>query len=578
LFEEACRIAVEYGRFHMAWLGFVDAEALKIKPAAWAGDTEGFFDVARMLLNKAGKDRRGLIWDAYCEKRPVTSNDVQNDPRVLLAEYYKKRGIHSVGIFPLMLDNEVSGMLGFYSKEPDIFDEEEIKLLTELANDISFGLQYITKDEKLNYLAYYDSLTGLPNRTLFLDRLTQALHAAKQTQTKVAVLVGDVQHFRQINETFGRQAGDMLLRELAERIRSLAPDPDNVARIGADVFAAIISDVKTPTDVARLFEDVFTKIYNMKFILTGKELSIKMVAGAAIFPNDGEDADVLCRNAEAAQKKAKLTGDRYLFYQPEMTARIAETLLLENKLRKAIELDQFVLHYQPKVHVETHKVTGLEALIRWNDPESGLVPPMKFIPILEESGMILEVGFWVIRRAFADARRWRAEGIQPPRIAVNVSQVQMQQKDFVADVRRAIAEYGSEPLMLDLEITETMLMRDIDENIEKLSTVRKMGIVIAIDDFGTGYSSLGYLARLPVNALKIDRSFIARMTSSPESMTIVSTIISLAHSMNLKVIAEGVETDEQSKFLRLLKCDELQGYLFSKPLPPDKVVDLLRVG
>jgi len=433
--------------------------------------------------------------------------------------------------------------------------------------------------ERLTYLAFYDALTGLPNRALFHERLTQLLHAAKHSRTQVVVTAGDINRFRLINDTFGRQAGDALLREFAQRLKTTWPEPDHVARISADTFAGALADVRDPSGIAYSIDKTVAAIIEAPFAVEGKELGIATTAGVAVFPADGEDADTLFRNAEAALEKAKESGERYLFYRPEMNSRVAETLLLENKLRQAIKGDQFVLHYQPKVDGTHRRVSGLEALIRWQDPETGLVPPVKFIPILEETGMILEVGQWAIRKALQDSRRWRTRDGTPPRIAVNVSPIQLRQGNFVEAVRLSVEEAGIEGCQLDLEITEGLIMRDIEENIQKLSAIREMGLQIAVDDFGTGYSSLAYLAKLPVNALKIDRSFIVTMTSNPQSMTIVSTIISLAHSLDLKVIAEGVDAEEQAKYLRLLSCDEMQGYLFSRPVPPDEVDDLLkRIG
>jgi EAL domain-containing protein (putative c-di-GMP-specific phosphodiesterase class I) len=258
-----------------------------------------------------------------------------------------------------------------------------------------------------------------------------------------------------------------------------------------------------------------------------------------------------------------------------MNARFAEKLALENKLRIALEKQQFVLHYQPKINLASGQMSGVEALIRWQDPDTGLVPPMKFIPLLEETGMILDAGYWAISQALADCRRWSAKGLNQ-RIAVNVSPIQLRRKDFVDTVKRAVGEQASDAQSLDLEITESLIMENIEDNIPKLKALREIGINVAIDDFGTGYSSLGYLAKLPVHALKIDRSFIIKMVQDSDSMTIVSTIISLAHSLHLIVIAEGVETEEQKKFLALLKCDEMQGYLFSRPVPFDKIETIMK--
>src|SRR6266850_2801901 len=573
LFRDACRIAVGAGQFRMAWVGVVDREAMQVKPVAWEGEVRGFFDNAPLAVTGTGG--QSLVGQAVREKKPVISNDIQNDPQRLMKKECLERGISSLAVLPLVVGGETAGVLALYAGESRFFDSAEMKLLMELAGNIAFALEHIGQEERLTYLAYYDALTGLPNRALFHERLTQVLHAAKHGRTQVVVAAGDINRFRLINDTFGRQAGDALLREFAQRLKTIWPEPDHVARISGDVFAGALADVRDPGNIAYSIDKTVAAILEAPFTVEGKELRIATTVGVAVYPADGEDADTLFRNAEAALEKAKESDERYLFYRPEMNSRVAETLLLENKLRQAIKLDQFVLHYQPKVDGKSGLVSGLEALIRWQDPETGLVPPLKFIPILEETGMILEVGQWAIRKALDDSRRWRMKDGSPPRIAVNVSPIQLQQRNFVEAVRGSVEEAGADGCQLDLEITESIIMRDIEENIQKLSAIREMGLQIAIDDFGTGYSSLAYLAKLPVNALKIDRSFIVTMTSNPQSMTIVSTIISLAHSLGLKVIAEGVDAEEQSKVLRLLNCDEMQGYLFSRPVPPDKVEDLL---
>ncbi len=577
LFRDACRIAVGAGQFRMAWVGVVDREAMQVRPVAWDGEVRGFFDNAPLSVTETGG--QSLVGQAVRERKPVISSDIQNDPQRMMKKECLERGINSLAALPLIVGGEAVGVLALYAGEIGFFDSEEMKLLGELAGDIAFALEHIGQGERLSYLAYYDALTGLPNRALFHERLTQLLHAAKHGRTQVVVTAGDINRFRLINDTFGRQAGDALLREFAQRLKTTWPEPDHVARISADIFAGALADVRDPGNIAYSIDKTVAAIIEAPFTVEGKELRIATTAGVAVFPTDGEDADTLFRNAEAALEKAKESGERYLFYRPEMNSRVAETLLLENKLRQAIKLDQFVLHYQPKVDGSSRRISGLEALIRWQDPETGLVPPAKFIPILEETGMILEVGQWAIRKALEDSRRWRMKDGSPPRIAVNVSPIQLRQRGFVEAVRRSVEEAGGEGCQLDLEITEGLIMRNIEENMQKLSAIREMGLQIAIDDFGTGYSSLGYLAKLPVNALKIDRSFIITMTSNPQSMTIVSTIISLAHSLGLKVIAEGVDAEEQAKHLRLLSCDEMQGYLFSRPVPPEEVEDLLnRIG
>jgi EAL domain-containing protein (putative c-di-GMP-specific phosphodiesterase class I) len=337
----------------------------------------------------------------------------------------------------------------------------------------------------------------------------------------------------------------------------------------------VLGDVEKEQEVLYFVEKRIIDALHEPIAVDGQELRVSARAGIALFPADGADVDALFRNAEAALRKAKLSGDRYLFYTPELNARAAERLSLENKLRRALERGELALHYQPKIDLTTGRICGLEALMRWDDPDSGPVPPVKFIPVLEETGLILEAGRWALERAVADSGAWRAKGLPAPRISVNVSAIQLRQKDFVAMVGR-VARGAAD--VLDLEITESLIMQDIEANIEKLKAVRDMGIGVAIDDFGTGYSSLSYIAKLPIDTLKIDRAFILNLTRNPGDVGIVTTIISLAHSLKLKVVAEGVETQEQAKLLRLFKCDEMQGYLFSPAIPAEQVEILLGEG
>jgi diguanylate cyclase (GGDEF)-like protein len=386
----------------------------------------------------------------------------------------------------------------------------------------------------------------------------------------------DVEGFKKINDALGRRTGDELLRQIAERIRSASPDATRVARIGADHFAIVSAELENEDDMGRLTEQRLNAWFAPPFRFDGQDLRISARVGIAVFPDDGENAEALFANAEAALKQAKKTGERYLFFAPAMTSRIHESLSLENKLRQALEKEEFVLHYQPKVRVDGKRIVGLEALIRWRSAELGLVPPAQFIPLMEATGMILQAGSWALKRASLDHNLLKQLHAEPPRIAVNVSAVQLRQRDFVATVEQAVG--GSGAPGIDLEITESLAMEDVTATIGKLESVRRLGINIAIDDFGTGYSSLGYLAKLPIQSLKIDRSFIAATPDDRNATTLVATIISLAHSLQLTVVAEGVETDEQVKLLHLLGCDEMQGYVFSKPLAFEELGVLLKRG
>jgi diguanylate cyclase (GGDEF)-like protein/PAS domain S-box-containing protein len=581
LFDEACRIAVEHGKFPLAWISLLDPATLDVTPCAWAGFGSEEMKSTKTTARADVPLGQGLVGHAIRERKPVFTNDLATETRGLGGRRRSEAlrlGYRSLIVLPLFKEDAVVGVLGLHAIEPNFFDEEELKLLVALVSDISFALDYLAKGEKLHHLVNYDALTGLLNRALFQERLAHALHAAGRDGGRVAVLFFDPKRFRLVNETLGRQAGDALLRELARRIRLALPDPENLARIAGDCFAVLLQGINGGADIAHFIEQSLGGAVAESFVVEEKDLRISLTTGIAVFPADGDTPETLLRNVEAAWKKAKAAGERYAFYQSEMNAKVAETLSLENKMRRAIDREQFVLHYQPKVELASGKVIGVEALIRWNDPETGLiVPPMEFIRLLEDTGMILEAGRWAISRALEDYRKWHSEGVQPPRISVNVSPIQLRQKDFVDIVRdlvrKSVAGWSHG---LDLEITESVVMENIEDGIEKLRAVRGLGINIAIDDFGTGHSSLGYLARLPVNTLKIDRSFIITMDKAPDSMAIVSTIISLAHALKLNVVAEGVDSESQMRLLKSLQCDEIQGYLISKPLPAADLVRFLR--
>jgi diguanylate cyclase (GGDEF)-like protein len=429
--------------------------------------------------------------------------------------------------------------------------------------------------EKLHHLAYFDSITGLANRTLFVERLAQLTKVAAHARRQVAVAVIDVDRFRAINDSLGRKAGDELLAQLGARLAQRVADPSHVARVGADQFAVAHPEPRSETQVAHDAQDLLWQCLGEPFHLEEGEYRITAKAGIAFFPDDGSDADQVLRSAEAAVARAKASAEPLLFYTAQMTIRIAEQLVLENRLRRAIEDDEFELHYQPKVNMQDRRIVGVEALIRWRSPDLGLVLPARFIPLLEETGMMVQLGAWVLNRAVTDQRRWVAQGAPHTRIAVNVSVVQLLRPDFVAVVGNAVAADAGAP-GIDLEITEGLLVDDFENSIAKLAALRDLGLRIALDDFGTGYSSLAYLARMPVHQLKVDRSFVLAMLENSQSMTLVATIIDMAHSLGLEVVAEGVESEEQAGVLRLLGCDQMQGFLCGRPRPFDEMTALLR--
>ena len=569
LFREACRIAVEEGGFRLCWIGIVDRSAMQIVPVASAGDDDGYLELVRgrlSLLDDAPAGH-GVTAIAVRQKQAVVVNEVESDSRVRHKKAHADRGLCAFVSLPILIADEPVATLDLHAAEAGYFDEEEMRLLRELAGDIAFAIDHIDKQERLDYLAYYDALTGLANRSLFLERVSQYMRSAISEGHKLALFLIDLERFKNINDTLGQAAGDSLLKQVAEWLTHSVGDANLLARVGADHFAVVVPEVKQEGDVARLIEKTMEGFLEHPFRLNDAVFRVAAKVGIGLFPDDGADAETLFKNAEAALKKAKAAGDRYLFYTQKMTEMVAGKLTLENHLRQALDKEEFVLHYQPKVNLQSGRLTGAEALIRWNDPRTGLVPPGRFIPILEETGLIFEVGRWALRKAIEDYLRWRAAGLSAVRIAVNVSPLQLRNRGFISEIEKAIGIDEHAAAGLELEITEGMIMEDVKHSIASLQAIRAMGVTIAIDDFGTGFSSLSYLAKLPVDTLKIDRSFVIDMTTGPEGLALVSTIINLAHGLKLKVVAEGVETEEQSRLLRLLNCDEMQGFLFSKPVP-----------
>jgi diguanylate cyclase (GGDEF)-like protein len=542
LLDEACRIAVDKGGFRLAAIGLADS-GRHLTLAARAG--EGSPD---RELERVRPGTQAMIW-----------NDAQAGSFVAL---------------PLIMNDEPAGILLLYARVRDFFDEEEMRLLHELAGDISFALHHLEQKARMDYLAYHDSLTDLPNRSLFTDRMTQALNAARREKRFAAAIFLDVERFRMVNETFGRKAGDGMLRTIGARLRSAAREEDTVARMGADHFAIAVAPFDRPGDTTHWLIERLDRAFSQPIQVDGVELRVNVKCGVAVFPADGESTESLCANAETALSKAKQANQRYLFYAPEMNARVAESLAMENRLRRALEEGRLALHYQPKIDVKSGAIAGFEALIRWTDPELGAVPPSKFVGLLEETGMILAAGRWALRQASSDIRHWQSLGMRVPRIAVNVSAIQLRQRDFVDSVLESIAGEGEK--LIDLEITESVLVDDIEESTRKLQTLRRAGIEVSVDDFGTGYCSLSYLARLPVDTLKIDRSFVVRMRDAGYPRNIVAMIVSLAHTLGLKVVAEGVEEDAQVRLLKELGCDQIQGFYVSHPLPAPQVEELLR--
>ncbi|NUQ11737.1 MAG: EAL domain-containing protein [Gemmatimonadaceae bacterium] len=567
LFAEVCRIAHEEGRLRAAWVGRFDREAGALEPLAAAGDTarieaDGISASTRtgQLLARAVREAR-LVWENE-------EADAATSPP----------GGSATAVLPFVVDGEVEAFMVLVADSPDAFGDRELLLLRDLTGDIAYALDHISKAAELSYIATHDQLTGLPNRAVFLDRLSLALATRHGTNASLAVVVADLERFGQVNSTFGREAGDEMLRQVADRFRSVAGDMYSLARLGADTFAAIQTGHATVPEIAKEVGDRLELALASPFAVRGQKVYLTGRAGIATYPNDGNEAETLLLHAEAALARAKSQQQRLVLYTPDLNTAVKKQLAMEGRLRRALDRGELVLHFQPKIELASGRISGAEALLRWNDAETGLVPPLEFIPMLEQSGLILPVGRWVMAEAIRASQMLRENGLPPVRMAVNVSPVQLRHEGFVASVEAAVKAANGSPHGLDIEVTEGVVMEDIDTNIEKLRQLRGLGVGVAIDDFGSGYSSLAYLARLPADVIKIDRTFVHTMAHDPDHTSIVSTVISLAHSLNRLVVAEGVEDMEQARLLRLLRCDHVQGYLYGRPVPFAEFERLVRRG
>lgn len=440
-----------------------------------------------------------------------------------------------------------------------------------LVRSIRFAIERNRNERKLRNLVYYDSLTGLPNRQLLLDRLMQAIAQAARQETLVGLLLLDLDRFKLVNDTLGHEFGDKLLTQVAQRIGRCIRDSDTLARLGGDEFVVVLNGIDKAQDAAKVAKKIIDNL-SKPIVIDGHEVFVTTSIGISLFPNDGMDKNALITNADVAMYRAKEEGrNHFQFYTYGMNATTVENLALENDLRRAIERDELLLHYQPQISLPDRKIVGFEALVRWQHPELGLVPPARFIPIAEDTGLIVPIGKQVLMTACTQAKEWLDAGLQPVSISVNMSSHQFHREDMLQMVGNTLEETGLGADHLILEITESSLMQKPEDAVVTMSLLKNMGVRIAIDDFGTGYSSLGHLKRFPLHSLKIDRSFVDDVTENPEDAAIVRAILAMSRSLKLKVVAEGVETEKQLEFLDKAGCDEVQGYLISKPVPADEI-------
>ena len=560
IYENSCEILVEEGHFDFAWIG--EIEDKRLIPKAWYGDNESFKKFLKnndfVPFNKINE----LIKNQYIKEDNLQNEEKAFCHKIMIPVFKEQNALSTV-----ITHQDIKAVLIVYYKGKE-FEREEINLLKQIAHDIGFGIVSLSRKEDIDYLAYYDVLTSLPNRRYFFEEMESLLEMLKEKNQKGSLVIIDINNFKTINSTIGFWAGDVVLSKLAEILKKIQRKKDILARVGGDKFAIFLYGVKNKEetllrikDILKDFEYIF-EIENQKFLIT-------ISAGIAYFPDDGISKEDLFASAEAALKEAKKKGKGVEFYEKSLQKITLENLNLESELVEGIKKDEFVVYYQPIIDIQQNKVAMAEALIRWKK-NGKLVSPAKFIPILEERGLIKEIGAIVIDKVF---RFIKEKSINIP-ISINVSPKQIH-IGFYMEIESLLKKHNINPSYVILEITESVLMENLDILLKNINELTRLGIRFEIDDFGTGYSSLAYLKKLPIYALKIDRTFIKDLPDDEEDVSISKAIISMGHSLGKKIIAEGVETKEQVQFLKDNGCEYVQGFYFSKPLPEDEFLEFM---
>ncbi len=573
LFPLVCRCAVEFGGMSMAWVAQIDEKSTLFFPSTSYGRGLDYLD--GIVISSLGNipEGRGPIGIAYRENRSVIIKDYTTDP---LIAPWKRRATGkcwlSAAAFPIPRRGRPFAVLSVYHEQINAFDAEAVALLDEMSRDISFSLDNFDRDAQIKFLAYHDALTELPNRQLAKDHFEMAISFADRANSKMGVLFVDLDNFKAINDTLGHSIGDSLLKVAAKRLDKCVRDTDTLSRQGGDEFLILLADIHDPDAITPIAQKIL-KQFAVPFEVDGQQLSTSLSIGIAVYPDDGKDFDTLLKKADMAMYQAKEAGrNTYRFFTEQMNVNTLENLRMLNSLRQALESTEFFLHYQPQIDLATGAVIGAEALIRWNHPELGMVPPGNFIPLAEESGLIVQIGDWVLLEACRQTAAWHVAGLPKLVIAVNISAVQFKHHNLENSVLQALVDSGLDPTYLELELTESILIRETEVVLALVRRLKSLGVKLSIDDFGTGYSSLSYLKRFNVDKLKIDQSFIRNMAEDPNDAAIVRAIIQMANALNLKTIAEGVEDEHSLTLLRLHHCDEAQGYYFAKPMPADQFV------
>jgi diguanylate cyclase (GGDEF)-like protein len=577
LLNETCRLAHRVGGYAIAMVALINPTTRMARPIGWAGwnffpEPDHEFPVAD---HEAGDT--SLMGRVIRTGQPALCEDVNQSPFVIDGkEKLIGAGVRSLACLPLRIDGTPIGSFLCGTTTTGVIGPEELLLLEEVAANLSFALQYLDKQDAVRFLSYFEPLTGLAKRALFCERLSRLLTRGTQSLPRLAVAVFDIEHLSVINDSFGRHTGDRLLQCVADRLKGQYPDTEQLAHLGGGTFVSMRALPERAENENRTLHRDFTRLFDRPFSVDGHEIVAKIKTGLACYPEDGREPNELVQNAEAALKEAKTSGEQYLHHRIDMNSGLARRVGMEHRLRTALDYEEFVLHYQPKITLSTGKISSVEALLRWQDPEGELIAPGIFLPLLESAGLMAATGAWVLRQAAADCRHWRRMGLPPVRIAVNISPPELRRRNTAREILDCIGDLtGDSDWGIDVEVTEGALAGDSLACVHELRLLRAAGMRIAIDDFGTGFSSLGRLSELPIDTLKIDRTFTSRLPADRKGCTLVSTIIGLAHAFDMTTVAEGVETQAQLDYLIREGCDESQGFLHSRPVPKAEFERLL---
>ncbi|MFI4930416.1 MAG: EAL domain-containing protein [Burkholderiales bacterium] len=584
LFESICAAAVEGGNFLAGALVLPGGADGMAQVVAASGPMAAELRKARIATDPTTAEGRGLVGEAFRTALPVVAHDFLNDERTRPWHAVARAAkLVSAAAVPIVLEGQVLGVLVFYSADKRGLTDEVVVLLQRMSDNIAFALNTLDHEEdrarshnRISYLANHDALTGLPNRLMFGEQLESALLHAQRHQRTCAVLFIDLDRFKLINDSLGHDAGDELLQVMSQRLKACLRASDIVARLGGDEFVVLLREVSEVHHIGTVARKILDAALE-PIELNGQECRISASVGVSVYPGDGQDAATLMKNADMAMYSAKEEGkNNFQFFSTEIRSQSIERLTLETRLRRALERKELLLHYQPKLDVRSGAITGVEALLRWQSPEFGMIAPGEFIGLAEETGLIVPIGRWVLHTACAQNAAWIQAGLPAVSMAVNLSARQFANDSLIDDVELALRESGMAAGLLELEITEGMVITNPERALRVLNSIKAMGVRLAIDDFGTGYSSLAQLKHFPIDTLKVDRSFIRDIPNDNEDRAITEAIIAMGKSLGLNVVAEGVETVQQLDFLRHKDCDEMQGFYFSKPVAPDDLAQLLR--